>query len=654
MKWPTGAPVICGGPPVREHVVELAGLAADRAVRVDHALRVLGGARGEADERRRVGVDGGGPGDRVGVEQRRRTAWPRPGSVAGGRVADDEPARDRVGAASSVVPHRQVVGVAEAVGGDDDGGLGGAEDVVDLLGAVEVHDRHDDGAEVGGGPERDAGLDPVRAAGGRRRRPARRPGRRSVAGERPGGPVDVGEGAGPRAAPSSARGTRRRPSLAEAVGDHRAEGAVVPPALGPVALRQVVRAPSAGVHSAIGVARFRGGSPSVRSPCSAGRATGVVGFGERRLSSGAMATPAPTAHRRGRTGTTGSTRCASRGWSRRPPTPARSCSTCPPSCADDFAYEAGQFCTFRVLDRRRSRTCAATRCRRRPASTTSCRSPSSACPAGSCRTGCSTRSHAGDDVDVTLPAGRVPARPTATATSSPSPAGSGITPVFSHRQDRRWPRPIGRVRLLYANRDRDVDRSSRAELDAPGRPRTPTASTVDAPPRRRRAASSTPTPCAAFVGRRRRTPTCYVCGPGPVHGHRRGDAARRRASTPTASTSSGSRRPSRLVAEPGGRAPTTATPPTQVTIELDGRTDTVEHRPGTTILQTARQMGMSPPFSCESGSCATCMARLVEGTVEMHVQQRARPTTRSTRAGCSPASPCPPRRRSTSSTDTRS
>ena len=57
----------------------------------------------------------------------------------------------------------------------------------------------------------------------------------------------------------------------------------------------------------------------------------------------------------------------------------------------------------------------------------------------------------------------------------------------------------------------------------------------------------------------------------------------------------------------------------QVTIELSGRTDSTEHRPGTTILQTARQMGMSPPFSCEAGSCATCMARLVEGTATMHV-----------------------------------
>ena len=56
---------------------------------------------------------------------------------------------------------RQVVGVAEVVGRDDDRGARGAEDVPDLLGAVEVHDRHHHRAEVGGGPERDAGLHPV-------------------------------------------------------------------------------------------------------------------------------------------------------------------------------------------------------------------------------------------------------------------------------------------------------------------------------------------------------------------------------------------------------------------------------------------------------------------------------------------------------------
>ena len=65
--------------------------------------------------------------------------------------------------------------------------------------------------------------------------------------------------------------------------------------------------------------------------------------------------------------------------------------------------------------------------------------------------------------------------------------------------------------------------------------------------------------------------------------------------------------------------PTAAAASTTVTVELDGRTNTADYRPGTTILQTARQMGLSPPFSCESGSCATCMAMLVEGTAAMHV-----------------------------------
>jgi ferredoxin len=59
--------------------------------------------------------------------------------------------------------------------------------------------------------------------------------------------------------------------------------------------------------------------------------------------------------------------------------------------------------------------------------------------------------------------------------------------------------------------------------------------------------------------------------------------------------------------------------PTRVTIELDGRTGTTDHRPGTTILQTARQLGMAAPYSCEAGNCATCMARLAEGEVTMHV-----------------------------------
>lgn len=47
----------------------------------------------------------------------------------------------------------------------------------------------------------------------------------------------------------------------------------------------------------------------------------------------------------------------------------------------------------------------------------------------------------------------------------------------------------------------------------------------------------------------------------------------------------------------------------KVTIELDRSTTTVAYSTGDTLLQTARMAGLSPPSSCEVGSCGTCMAR---------------------------------------------
>jgi ferredoxin-NADP reductase len=55
----------------------------------------------------------------------------------------------------------------------------------------------------------------------------------------------------------------------------------------------------------------------------------------------------------------------------------------------------------------------------------------------------------------------------------------------------------------------------------------------------------------------------------------------------------------------------------EVTVKLDRRTTVVPYRAGNTVLQTARMAGLRAPSSCESGSCGTCMARLVEGSVRM-------------------------------------
>jgi ferredoxin len=74
------------------------------------------------------------------------------------------------------------------------------------------------------------------------------------------------------------------------------------------------------------------------------------------------------------------------------------------------------------------------------------------------------------------------------------------------------------------------------------------------------------------------------------------------------------------VAATGGPSATTdtvGTVPNEITVVLDGRRTIAPYSPGDTILQTARMAGLSAPSSCETGSCATCIARVTEGSARM-------------------------------------
>jgi ferredoxin len=55
----------------------------------------------------------------------------------------------------------------------------------------------------------------------------------------------------------------------------------------------------------------------------------------------------------------------------------------------------------------------------------------------------------------------------------------------------------------------------------------------------------------------------------------------------------------------------------EIVIELDSRTTTAKYRTGDTLLQTARSAGLQAPYSCETGSCGTCMAQITEGSARM-------------------------------------
>ena len=71
--------------------------------------------------------------------------------------------------------------------------------------------------------------------------------------------------------------------------------------------------------------------------------------------------------------------------------------------------------------------------------------------------------------------------------------------------------------------------------------------------------------------------------------------------------------------------PSEAGPPDQVVLILGGKKNEVAYHAGDTVLETARRASLSAPYSCEAGSCATCMALIREGTATMRVNNALTP-----------------------------
>jgi 3-ketosteroid 9alpha-monooxygenase subunit B len=279
----------------------------------------------------------------------------------------------------------------------------------------------------------------------------------------------------------------------------------------------------------------------------------------------------------------------------------------PDELRDAFAYEAGQFLTFRVRIHNevylRSYSMSSS-----PEVGDAFQITVKRVPGGAVSNWMIDTLGSGDVVEATCPAGVFCLGPDEGDVVAFS-GGSGITPVFSIVKT-TLATTARRVHLLYANRDRDSIIFGEALDDLvaryPGRLNLAHRLDVEHGFVDDAAVRSFAADVAA--------PQFYICGPGPfmdiVEGALLGNGV-----------DEGQIHIERFTPAVPPAAPDApvATGKSRVTIELDGRTDTVDHRAGTTILQTARQMGMAPPFSCEAGSCATCMAKLVEGEVAMHV-----------------------------------
>ncbi len=283
----------------------------------------------------------------------------------------------------------------------------------------------------------------------------------------------------------------------------------------------------------------------------------------------------------------------------------------PAELRSTFDYLAGQFCTFRVevdgVAHLRCYSMSSAPEGDEPLTVTVKR-----VPGGVVSNWLIDHVAAGDEVEVTAPAGVY------VLTASEAPivafaAGSGITPIMSLVRSALTTTERD-VHLVYANRDRDStifhEALDRLAARSGGRLRVRHRWDVE---HGFLDAATVAEALAELDAADRSAAEVYVCGPTPFM-----DLVE------TAVLANGVD-PARFHIERFTPADASAPEPDAagaictVEIEVEGRSGSTEHRPGTTLLQTARQLGLNPPYSCEAGSCATCMARVVEGSVSMHV-----------------------------------
>ena len=274
-----------------------------------------------------------------------------------------------------------------------------------------------------------------------------------------------------------------------------------------------------------------------------------------------------------------------------------------------FTYQAGQFVTFRACGTLRSYSMSSS-----PDTDTELMTTVKRIPGGLVSNWMHDNLAAGDVVEVTAPAGAFCLRETG-APLVAFAGGSGITPVISLVKAALATTPR-RVHLLYANRAPDAvifaDELAALADHWPDRLRTVHRYDVE----------------HGFVDAAVVEGFCgevtdaeyYICGPGPFMDVVEG--ALHRAGVPAEDIHIERFTPAEAPPPPPEPDEAAAA---EVTIELGGRVGTVTHRPGTTVLQTARQLGLAPPSSCEAGNCATCMAKVVEGGVVMHVNNALTP-----------------------------
>lgn len=287
-----------------------------------------------------------------------------------------------------------------------------------------------------------------------------------------------------------------------------------------------------------------------------------------------------------------------------------------------FSYEAGQFCVFRVRvdgkDLLRSYSMSSA-----PGTDAELMTTVKRVPGGRVSNWLHDHVAEGDELELTLPRGHFCLRPAGAPLLGFS-GGSGITPILSLAKS-ALATTDRRVRLLCADRDRPsaIFESVLTELAARHPGRLVVVRHLDVERGFVDAAA-----VREFVGADGDA-DAYVCGPEPfmelVESALPGPGrvfSERFGGTPVGPAPVAQQTSEQTNEQAAGQTDDKpAAEPREdqgtVTIVLGNRRASVPKHPGETLLQSARRAGLSPPFSCEAGNCATCMAKMTEGSATM-------------------------------------
>lgn len=283
----------------------------------------------------------------------------------------------------------------------------------------------------------------------------------------------------------------------------------------------------------------------------------------------------------------------------------------PEDRASTMTYEAGQFVTLRVTigDDVHVRSYSMSSA---PSTDPALQITVKRVPGGAVSNWLNDHVVAGDTLEVSAPAGDFVLTDAAEGDDDivAIAGGSGITPIYSILKE-AMATTSRRARLLFANPRREAAIFGRQldELAARHPDRLTVQHHADAD-----RGFLTARELSAFLGSG--PADVYICGPEGL--------------MELAEVTAGDAEldPERVHLERfAPLAPTVPAGPSgrTLTVTVGGRTETIAHRNGLTVLQSARWVGLRAPSTCELGNCASCMAMVVEGEVEMRVNDALTP-----------------------------